>query len=257
MSSNSPQDVAKETVIDDAVWQNNAIKTDTDESPSPVPTLNLRLICEFIGTCLFVLFGAGCAAKSDNVLTISAAHGIATIWLIYVFGSISGGHFNAGTTLAFAINRKIRATEAFCYLIAQAVGTLFAGILLFLFYGSKSSLGTPALSMDVSIMNGFAIEFVCTIVLSFVILFTTTYNSHKEAAFPIGLAIFSSYLLGADRNGAAFNPWRWLGPAVISQRFQPYAWIYVIGPIAGFLVGAQLFRMYDRLSDKENSQSDG
>lgn len=208
------------------------------------PPLRVRLLCELIGTCLFVFFGAGCATKAPDLLTVSAAHALVTVWLVYVFGPVSGGHFNAGATIAFAVNGKMKIVEIIGYLLAQGTGALLAGAMLLWLYGTGTSLGTPGLKPGVTINQGFAIEFLCTTVLSFVIFFTTTYNTHKEAAFPIGLVVFSSFLLGADRDGAALNPWRWLGPAVASNTYHSEAWIYAVGPIAGFLFGYVLFRIY-------------
>ena len=208
------------------------------------PPLSARLICEMIGTCLFVFFGAGCAAKSTDLLSISAAHGMVTVWLVYVFGPVSGGHFNAGATIAFAINGKMKIIEVIGYLVAQGVGALAAGALLLWMYGTGSTLGTPALNRDATVMHGFAIEFICTTALSFVIFFTTTYHPHKEAAYPIGLTVFSSFLIGADVDGAALNPWRWLGPAVASGTYASSAWIYTVGPVGGFILGYVLFRGY-------------
>ena len=213
------------------------------------PSLLARLICELLGTCLFVLFGAGCATKaSANLLTVSAAHGIVTVWLVYVFGSVSGGHFNAGATLVFLLQGQMKIIDALLYIIAQALGALLAGVLLlWLYYGTNSTLGTPQLATqpyEVTIAQGFAIEFICTTVLSFVLLFTTSYNTQKETAFAVGLIVFSSFLLGADRDGAALNPWRWFGPAVASNTYNSYAWIYIVGPMGGFFVGFCLFRSY-------------
>ncbi|CAF0751331.1 unnamed protein product [Rotaria sp. Silwood1] len=221
--------------------------TDIDNGYRQPPPLRTRLLCELIGTCLFIFFGAGCAAKPHDLLTVSAAHGVVTVWLVYVFGPVSGGHFNAGATIAFAVNGKMKIIEIVGYLVAQAVGAILAGALLLCLYGTGTSLGTPGLQEGVTVMRGFAIEFICTVVLSFVIFFTTSYNSHKEAAFPIGFVVFSSFLLGADRDGAALNPWRWFGPAVVSNTFHSTAWIYIVGPIGGFLFGYILFRLYKLL----------
>ncbi|CAF0889284.1 unnamed protein product [Didymodactylos carnosus] len=217
------------------------------------PSLKAKLICELLGTLIFVFFGAGCAAKSPDLLTAATAHGLVTIWLVYVLGPVSGGHFNAGATIAFAINGKMKKREIIGYLLAQGVGAVIAGYMLLLLYGNNNSttkrLGTPALNhgasgYDVTVLQAFFIEFFCTIFLSFIIFFTTSYNSHKEAAVAIGLTVFSSFLVGADRDGAALNPWRWLGPAVASQTFSYYSWIYVAGPIGGFIVGHVFFRLY-------------
>ena len=213
------------------------------------PSLPARLICELLGTCLFVLFGAGCATKaSADLLAVSTAHGIVTVWLVYVFGSVSGGHFNAGATLIFLLHGQMKIIDALLYVVAQALGALLAGVLLlWLYYGTNSTFGTPQLATQpyaVTVAQGFAIEFICTTVLSFVLLFTTSYNTKKETAIAAGLIVLSSFLLGADRDGAALNPWRWLGPAVASNTYNSYAWIYIVGPMGGFFVGYCLFRVY-------------
>lgn len=210
------------------------------------PPLRVRLICELIGTCFFILFGAGCAAKLNppDLLTVSVAHALTAMWLIYVFGPVSGGHFNAGPTIAFAFDGKMSIVEILGYLAAQGVGSLIAGALLLALYGTDSKLGTPGLSPGTDAVHGFAIEFICTTILSFVICFTTSYHTHKEASFPIGLTVLSCFLIGADRDGAALNPWRWFGPAVASRTFNASAWIYIVGPIGGFILGYGLFRLY-------------
>ncbi|CAF1113711.1 unnamed protein product, partial [Didymodactylos carnosus] len=141
------------------------------------PSFIVKLVCELLGTLIFVFFGAGCAAKQPGLLPASTAHGLVTVWLVYVFGPVSGGHFNAAATLAFALTGKMKPLEILGYLAAQAVGCLIAGAMLLWLY------------------------------------------------------------VGADRDGAALNPWRWLGPAVASSTYASYAWIYWVGPVAGFMLG--------------------
>ena len=218
------------------------------------PPLRVRMLCEMIGTCLFIFFGAGCAAKGPGLVAASVAHGLGTMWLVYVFGPVSGGHFNAGATIAFAIDGKMKIIEIIGYLFSQAVGSLIAGALVLSLYGTGNTLGTPALAPNVHVMQGFAIEFICTTVLSFVIFFTTSYHTQKEAAIPIGLVVLSSFLVGADRDGAALNPWRWFGPAVFSNTFQSEAWIYIVGPIGGFILGYLFFRIYKYIWNYGNHQ---
>jgi glycerol uptake facilitator-like aquaporin len=231
----------------------NAGVNDTDNGFPQPPPLSVRMICELIGTCLFIFYGAACAVNSGDLLTVSLAHGLVTMWLVYVFGPVSGGHFNAGATIAFAIDGKMKIIEIAGYLGAQALGALLAGALILAVYGTGSSLGTPQINYEISsLMHGFAIEFICTTILSFVIFFTTSHNTHKEAAFPIGLVVFSSFLVGANRDGAALNPWRWFGPAVISKTFKKEAWIYVVGPIGGFAFGYALFRIYKLIWNRNN-----
>ena len=217
-----------------------------DAFPKPAP-LSTRLICEMIGTCLFVFFGAGVATQHQpqfDVLPVSVAHALTAMWLIYVFGDVSGAHFNAGPIIVALIDRKLGLIEAIAYLSAQGIGTMIAGGLLCAIYGTNTNLGIPHLIDDTKDYQGFLLEFICTTILSFVINFTTSFNTQKEAAFPIGLTVLSCFLLAAGRDGSALNPWRWLGPAVFTNRYDSYCWIYIIGPIGGFIHGYIIFRLY-------------
>lgn len=230
-------------------------KKDQEKAP-----LKARLICEFLGTCLFIFFAAGCAAESvveiqsepptpkqSSLLVISTGHAIAAMWLVYIFGPISGAHFNAGATLVFGIHNRTPIVEMIGYWIAQALGSLVGGALLIWLYGTESKLGVPGLSDDSKLVHGFAVEFLCTIVLSFVLLFTSTYSTRREAALIVGSVVFSSFLLGGNVEGTALNPWRWLGPAVASRTFRTELWIYWVGPLGGFCVGYILFLLYRAL----------
>jgi len=206
------------------------------------PGLVTKLLVEFFGTMAFVFFGAGTANHPDvELIAVSAAHGLVTLWLVYVFGEISGGHFNAAVTIVMFIEQKMKVLHALLYLVVQAVGCVCGGLLLWWLYGGGTTLGTPQLSEGVMDYQGLGIEFVCTFFLINVVLFSTSYHSHKEAAFPIGFAVFTSFLVGAPLDGAALNPWRWLGPAVVSQTFDSYLWIYLVGPVAGMLFGYLFF----------------
>ena len=53
----------------------------------------------------------------------------------------------------------------------------------------------------------------------------------------IGGTVGLCALVGGPLSGAALNPARWLGPALLSGSWQ-HAWIYLVGPLAGALVGA-------------------
>jgi glycerol uptake facilitator-like aquaporin len=51
---------------------------------------------------------------------------VATIWFIYVFGSVFGDHCNAGVIFAFAVGGKMKTIEVIGYLAAQGIRVLLA-----------------------------------------------------------------------------------------------------------------------------------
>src|SRR4249919_4347233 len=98
-------------------------------------TENLRLlVAEAIGT--FALVFAGCGAVMVDAKTHQLGHvgvaftfGLVIMFGIYAVGHISGAHFNAAVTFAFALTRHFAWPRVFAYWGAQFVGALSAALL--------------------------------------------------------------------------------------------------------------------------------
>src|SRR5207247_10759442 len=58
--------------------------------------------------------------------------------------------------------------------------------------------------------------------------------------FAIGLTISIDIMMGGPLTGAAMNPARWFGPAVVSQFFDNW-YVYWIGPLLGAIVAGLLY----------------
>ena len=63
------------------------------------------------------------------------------------------------------------------------------------------------------------------------------------AGLPIGLIISIGVLALASVSGAAFNPARWFGPALVGGNFDNF-WIWILGPAIGAVLAGLA---YDRL----------
>jgi aquaporin TIP len=55
------------------------------------------------------------------------------------------------------------------------------------------------------------------------------------------LTIAADILMGGPITGAAMNPARYIGPALLGGGLQD-AWIYWLGPIAGGILAAQIYK---------------
>jgi len=213
---------------------------------------------ECIGTLTFVLFGAGTAAHlgvtDSGAPSIGAAgaHGVITMVLIYLWADVSGAYFNAGPTLTDMVRRQLPLFDGFLYLFAQACGALAAGGILLGIYSKEvpdSMLGTPVFNTAIGIhtAQAFFIEFLGGMLLM-IAAYTSGRKGHGAGStgLAVGGSLFVIFLFGATLDGAAMNPWRWLGPAVASRTFQDGWWIYIVGsPVGffcGFLVAAGLHR---------------
>jgi aquaporin Z len=103
------------------------------------------------------------------------------------------------------------------------------------------TLGTPALANAMSLTGGILLEAVLTFFLVSAV-FGTAVSSEapKVGGFGIGLVLLFDILVGGTLTGAAMNPARAFGPALVSGTWyaQPVWWI---GPIVGGIVAAQLW----------------
>ena len=62
------------------------------------------------------------------------------------------------------------------------------------------------------------------------------------AGIPIGFVIVMDILMGGALTGAAMNPARWFGPALIFGDWQD-GWVWIVGPLLG---GAAAALVYER-----------
>src|SRR5207253_6804764 len=131
------------------------------------------LTAEAIGT--FALVFAGCGAIMVDAKTHELGHvgvaitfGLVIMFGIYAVGHISGAHFNAAVTFAFALTRHFHWPRALAYWCAQFVGALCAAALLRASLGNLAHVGAtvPAGSQG----QAFLWELVMSVFLMFVIL---------------------------------------------------------------------------------------
>src|SRR5260370_26061130 len=101
------------------------------------------ILAEFIGTTILIIFGNGVVAnvllaktKGNNGGWIVIATGWALAVFVGVFSSqsFSGAHLNPAVTLAMAQAGKFAWADVGGYIMAQMIGGVTGGTLVFLFY---------------------------------------------------------------------------------------------------------------------------
>src|SRR5258706_1255623 len=204
---------------------------------------------------MFFVIGAGAivtpvvaGSPPTGLHAIAFAHGLALGVGVSAFGSISGGHFNPAVTFGLAVAGKHPWPRVLTYWAAQLIGALLAGLALRLFFepflaaATKTHLGTP--TIDPAIGPGLAIfiEAVLTLFLVWTVFGTAVSpNAPRIAGFGIGLIVTADILIGGPLTGAAMNPARHFGPAVVSG-FLDNWYVYWIGPLVGATIGGLSYR---------------
>lgn len=228
-------------------------------------------LAEFIGTAILILFGGGVCANvnlkqtlgnNSGWIVISIGWGLAVAMGAYAVGDISGAHLNPAVSIALAMDGGITWGQVPGYIIAQMLGGIVGGILVWLMYlphwkvteDQDAKLGVfstgPALK---NYFANFISEIIGTAILTLGIMFIGT-NKIADGINPLivgGLIVAIGVSLGGT-TGYAINPARDLGPRIAHAILPIYGkgksnWSYaivpVLGPIAGGMLGAVLYKL--------------
>lgn len=203
-------------------------------------------MAEFLGTFVFVFIASGSVLTNIffgdvGVLAQALAAGLALGAMIYLTAAISGGHLNPAVTISLWLTRKISAVNAVFYIASQILASFAAGGLLLYIFGDRAirfNLGAPILGADVSVQAALILEAILTAALVFAV-FATVVDRRGPVSFGplvIGLVVVTGGIFAGPISGAALNPARVIGPAVISGSFTNLP-IWILGPPLGSLFG--------------------
>jgi len=212
------------------------------------------LVAEFIGVFMLVFIGGGAMIINiykDGAVPlggIAVAHGLALAIAVTATMNVSGGHINPAITIGLWSIRRIETRKAALYVVAQLLGAVAAaatlGWLMPVSAGRSGAYGALSVAYDLTLLGAILIEAVLTFFLAFAVMGTAVDpDAPKVGGFGIGLTLLMCTYVGGPLTGAALNPARAFGPALIAG-----AWAgqlaYWIGPILGSVVAMQV---YDRL----------
>lgn len=199
-----------------------------------------QYISEIIGT--FALIFCGCGAMTINEVTSgSISHvGVAATWglivmaMIYAFGEISGAHFNPAVTIAFAFAKKFAWKEVPKYILAQAIGGIFAAFMLWFLFPDSQFLGETTPADGFPPYKAAILEFILTFFLMVTIINVSTGSKEigTMAAIAIGGVVLLEAMFAGPMTKASMNPIRSIAPAIFTGNFQ-YLWLYISAPILG------------------------
>ena len=210
-----------------------------------------KYLAELVATFGFVFLAAGSVltnqftqGKLGNT-GIALAHGLALMAMVYAVMNVSGAHINPAVTVAMWVTKRIKTKDGISYIIAQLIGSAIAGFfLLWIFQngGKAVNFGAPALASGVTLFNGILIEAVFTFFLVFTIYGVAVDKRAPQGAIglAIGVIVIVALLVAGPLTGAALNPARAFGPALVAG-FWTHQYIYWIGPIIGAVIAGLVY----------------
>lgn len=215
--------------------------------------LGKSAVAEFLGTFALCFIGAGAICTNEwtggsvGLLGIAMAHGLTLAVMVSALGHISGGHFNPAVTLGLLAGKKINGQAALVYIAFQLAGATFAAFLLTLIVPAAVwravSLGTPSLGGGIGLYPAVLLETILTFFLVLAVYGTAvdpkgTWNA--IGGFGIGTVLIFDILVGGPLTGAAMNPARAFGPALVSGSWANHL-VYWAGPILGGLAAGLVY----------------
>ena len=209
-------------------------------------------VAEFIGTFALIFIGVGAIASDamsggqSGLVGIALAHGLTIAVMVSATAAISGGHLNPAVTIGLFSVKKIDFVNAIGYVVSQCLGGIVAVFFIKKIFPDavlvSVEMGTPSLGAGISPGVGLLTEIILTFFLVFVVYGTGVYHlAPKVGGLFIGLTVSLDILMGGPITGAAMNPARHLGPALLGGGLD-HLWLYWLGPVTGGILAAVTYR---------------
>ncbi|KAE9458914.1 hypothetical protein C3L33_09182, partial [Rhododendron williamsianum] len=195
-----------------------------------------------MGTYIFVFVGCASALAHRDDAVKFPIQATAMVWglsfmvLKYALAHISGAFMNPASSIAFAVVKKLPWKNVPIFIVAQITGSILASLNLRILFHNQPDI-RPAVTQVVSpytplqaVFWEYTITFILTIISSAV---ATDSRAHKMLfGVAIGATVVFNVVIAGDISGAAMNPARSIGPAVVAGEYKDL-WVYIIGPLLG------------------------
>jgi aquaporin TIP len=202
-------------------------------------------VAEFIASFGVVVIAAGAVIVGRDgrldLTGVAIAYGLASAAMSHVTTPLSGGVVNPAIAAGLWATGRLGSARAATYVLAQVLGAVAAAVLLrFLMPRSlfdAAAGGVPTLASSIPMGKGLLIEATATFLLTFSVLTARIGGSTWAAPAVTGLMVTGAVLAFFPSAGAALNPARWFGPALVAGAWAD-GWVWAMGPVAGGIVAA-------------------
>ncbi|EGU49103.1 aquaporin Z [Vibrio ichthyoenteri ATCC 700023] len=232
-----------------------------------------KLLAEGFGTFWLVLGGCGSAVLAAGFpelgigfVGVALAFGLTVITMAYAIGHISGCHLNPAITIGLWVGGRFEAREVVPYIIAQVIGGIAAGGVLYIIASGQAGFDVTASGLA---SNGYAehspgqysltAALVCEVVMTMMFLLVVMGSTDSRAPqgfapLAIGLCLTLIHLISIPVTNTSVNPARSTGVAVyVGDWATSQLWLFWVAPIIGAVIGALLYKVIAGVKEIENS----
>lgn len=220
-----------------------------------------KYFAESVGTFWLVLGGCGSAVLAASfpevgigLLGVSFAFGLTVLTMAFAIGHISGCHLNPAVSIGLWAGGRFPANQLLPYIVAQVIGGIVAGGVLYLIASGKAGFDVSAGFASngygehspggYSMLSALITEVVMTMMFLVIILGAT--DDRAPAGFApiaIGLGLTLIHLISIPVTNTSVNPARSTGVAVFAGGWAiSQLWLFWIAPIVGGVLGAFVYR---------------
>ncbi|HPB70610.1 MAG: aquaporin Z [Syntrophales bacterium] len=220
---------------------------------------------EFFGTFWLVLGGCGSAVLAATfpdvgigLLGVALAFGLTVLTMAFAIGHISGCHLNPAVSIGLWAGGRFPAKGLVPYIIAQVLGGIVAGGVLYLIATGKAGFDVAAGFASngygehspggYSLLAALVTEVVMTMMFLIVILGATDKRAPQGLApIAIGLCLTLIHLISIPVTNTSVNPARSTGVALyVGGWAVAQLWLFWVAPIVGAILGATVYRWIGR-----------
>ena len=238
----------------------NVNNDDNDNNGNEV-SWRKKFFAEFIGGIFLLYIGSGVGVfTKGDLVPIALTNGMILGCLVYIFGPISGGHFNPSITISEFLRKRLTLTELIYYIIAQIVGGFIGSVLVAVCNRGKfDRLASNQIAQYLITFNDinntkidawcYICALLCEIILTYflILLFISlTTSKHTRNSNVNGIIVGASLTMfiftGFHISGGSLNLMRSLPPAALEAIFGhnntaiKQIWIYIVGPVVGSVI---------------------
>ena len=223
---------------------------------------------EFVGTFWLVLGGCGSAVLAAafpdvgiGLLGVACAFGLTVLTMAYAIGHISGCHLNPAISIGLWAGGRFPANKLLPYIIAQVLGGIVAGGVLYLIASGKAGFDVSAGFASngygdhspggYSLTAALVTEVVMTMMFLVIIMGATSKRAPAGfAPIAIGLGLTLIHLISIPVTNTSVNPARSTGVALfVGDWALAQLWLFWVAPIIGAIIGAYIYRLVGNTDD--------